>query len=243
MNIILFNKLKNINSLSINDDRGKHIINVLKLSEGDTFKCGVLNSHSGIGTITSIDSNNIKFSYIERNNKTILPLPLTIIVGAVRPICLKRMIRAAGECGVKRIIIAGTDLGEKSYLNSSYIKSNEIYTTLIEGTIQSGTTFVPTISFFDTLDIAISEFIVKDEINKIVFDNKIEFYQTPVSSLATSDLIYNESVVIIGSERGFTDRERTIIQNAKFSPFKLGNRILRSETAFITSLYPFIIQS
>lgn len=239
MNIILFESLSPINELKSGDERFSHIVNILKLKVGDSFKCGVINSSSGIGTITKMSPSSITFQYEITKDKPDTPVKLTIIQGSVRPICLKRMLRAASECGVKEVILTEMELTEKSYLESGFIKNEEAYGTLLDGAIQSGTTYVPKLTILKSLDGVLKTFDDKDVL-KIILDNKTTFYKSDVPNLNSNIVKDKDSVLLIGPERGFVDSERKMAINHGFTPYKLGNRILRAETAFITSLFPFI---
>lgn len=241
MNIILFDKLDFQNALSISDERAFHILNILHLKKGDSFKCGVYNGGKGIGTISEITTSHILFSYKVEEEKPLSYTNLTVILGSVRPICLRRILRSASECGVKKIIICGTELGEKSYLESGLIKSGEADKIIKDGAMQSGETSLLILDFKRNVKEALFSIDGVSFDNRFILDNKTEFYKKSVPFLQDIKIdSEKDNVIAIGSERGWTDKEREIFVSDGFVPTTISSRILRSETAFITSLFPFL---
>ena len=244
MNIVLFDNLTKINRIESDDIRYSHIVSVLGKREADEFKCGVINSGKGKGRIISLNSSALTFEYFEEERTDNTGIKLCIVLGAVRPICLKRIVRSAAECGVYKIILTLSHLAEKSYILSDYVK-NGWRQTAIEGAEQSGNTSVLKFEVIEDLKTAIqtAENDVCNKYNKypqkFILDNKTEFYQKEVSFLQDAS-IQMPCVTAIGSERGWIDEERLLFINHGYVPKKLSSRILRTETAFITSLYPFL---
>ena len=105
MNIVLFDSLKDINRIDCKDRRYSHIVSVLGKRIGDEFKCGVINKGKGMGKSVSLDSSALEFEYSQSDCTDNEVIKLIVILGAVRPICLKRIVRAASECGVYKIIL------------------------------------------------------------------------------------------------------------------------------------------
>lgn len=244
MNIVLFESLNKINSLSSSDRRYSHIINVLGKKEGDEFKCGVIASSKGCAKIIKVNGEELVFEYTPLQEKDESGIKLCVVLGAVRPICLKRVVRAAAECGVYKIILTLPRLAEKSYILSDFVK-NDWKQTAIDGAEQSGETSLLRFEVIPNLKEALKK--AKDDImhafgkdpEQIVLDNKTEFYKKDVPFLQ-NEKVSLPSVVAIGSERGWTDEERALFVESGYEPKKISSSILRTETAVITSLYPFL---
>jgi len=225
LNIILFEEENIPKKISIKDERAKHILKILKLKTGDEFSCGLVNSHSGIGSITSIDPDWIYFSWKKTADPEPL-YPLTLLIGYTRPISSKRILREAASLGVSKIIFTGTDTGEKSYRNSNLWKG-EYRKYLIDGAQQAASTGVPDVEFYRDLD----EFL-KNEISHntgvigIVLDN-VE----PEVKLSEYNPGKKSCLLSIGSERGWSERERKLFKKYNFVFAGLGKRVLRTETA------------
>ncbi len=227
MNILLFNE--NENHLSLNDKRAEHIRKVLRLSVGDSFKAGIINGKQGVAKIVSLDNGiDLEFDFSSDNS---LLYPLTLIVAQVRPICMKRILREAVSLGVARLILPISELGEKSYLDSSLYKNGEYKDILIDGAMQSGVTGVSECILSGSVEEAIS-FISNVSFSssgeRLLLDNVIG--STPLSAL---DLKDRAVTLAIGPERGWTEHERSIFLSNGFTPCLLGSRILRTETAVV----------
>lgn len=239
MNICLFEarEIHETMPLLANDERALHIKKILKKNVGETFAAGIIGGKAGIATITKIgaagdaDEGAIYFSFEERSEGKKL-FPLEMIIGFPRPIQLKRLLRDMSALGVRSVHLAGTELGEKSYLKSSLAQKSEIHKMLYEGTVQAGGTHIPQNFIYPSLRECLDNF--EDERNqtqiKIALDNI-----NPKSSL-TKFLQENSPegksvAAAIGSERGWTDNERELLEARGFVRLGMGERIMRTETA------------
>ena len=229
MNICLFSAEEIKNPLSKKDERAKHIIKVLHKQAGDTFDAGIIGGAAGVATITSIsEEGEISFSFEPKSAGKKL-YPLTLIIGFPRPIQLRRLLRDVAGLGTQKIILCGTDLTEKSYLESNVVSDGSAYQMLLDGTAQAASTHVPVLEVAKSLDEALkvrsSEW---ESASKIALDNR-----RATGSL--HDFLAHESahsvIAAIGSERGWTERERDLLESAGFSLCSMGTRILRTETA------------
>lgn len=224
MNIILFNELKAENFLPFSDFRGEHIQKVLRLAVGDQFSAGVINAKKGNAVILSIEADGYRFSY-EESPAPLVPLyPVTLLVAQVRPICMRRILREAVSLGVKQIILTGADTTEKSYGNANLYKNGEYHSILLDGAMQSGETGVSEVLFARSLDHAMH--LLEEKNTRILLDNVVES-----KPLSLFELPLSPVVLAIGPERGFSDRERSVMQASGFISATLGSRILRTETA------------
>ena len=220
MNIILFKEGED--KLLRGDERFKHIIKVLHLKEKDSFKAGYVNGPQGTATIESISDDEIDLSFDFNEDKSAL-YPLTLIIAQVRPICMKRILRESVTLGASRLLLAVSELGEKSYLESSLYKTDEYKEILLDGAMQSGYTAIPETLILPSIDAAIAK---ADSDIKILLDNVIG--AEPLSSM---DLSGKSVALAIGPERGWSDGERRLLLSAGYKPALLGSRILRTETA------------
>lgn len=221
MNIILFDNLPSEAFIPSDDERAKHITTVLKLKKGDIFKMGVVNESEGLATITDISPKGISFDYKAEKKPSMYPVVL--IVAQVRPICMKRILREAVSLGVEKIILTGSDTGEKSYLNSSLYTSGEYKTYLMDGAMQSSHAGISKVEFAQKAEEAVS--LAGKADNLIVLDN------VDSSSDLSKAVLSGRCVLAIGPERGWSDRERRVFANAGYKSMLLGSRVLRTETA------------
>ena len=245
MNICLFTPEEIKNPLAKKDERAQHIVKILHKKAGDTFDAGIIGGAAGIATITDISPQGDIFFSFEPKSAGKKLYPLTLIIGFPRPIQLRRLLRNVAGLGVQKIILCGTDLTEKSYLNSNVVSDGSAYQMLLDGTAQAASTHVPLLEVAKSLDQAIKSknedsslaceipssgtlFSEWESASKIALDNRR-------ASSSLHDFLEHESarsvVAAIGSERGWTERERDLLESSGFSLCSMGSRILRTETA------------
>ncbi len=224
MNMILFESLPEGCLIPASDERAHHILEVLKLTKGDTFRMGIINKSEGDATVTGISENGIDFMYEPKSVPTMHPV--TLLCAQVRPICMKRILREAVSLGVQRIILCGSDTGEKSYLSSNLYKTGEYKEYLLDGAMQACHAGMSEVLFANTADGAI-KMVRKHcpDSDLIVLDNVVG--SVPLSTAE----IGKTAVLAIGPERGWSDRERKLFSDAGYRPMLLGSRVLRTETA------------
>lgn len=248
MNICLFSKDEIKNPLPKKDERAQHIIKVLHKKEGETFDAGIIGGKAGIAKITKITEDGEIFFDFEAKSEGKTLYPLTLIIGFPRPIQLRRLLRDVAGLGCQKVILTGTDLTEKSYLDSNVVSDGSAYQMLLDGTAQAASTHVPELVFYKNLDETL-EAIKNEELKitdcggnakkakacfsesvKIALDNhraKMSLH----NFLKTENVTTQEVIAAIGSERGWTERERDLLEKFEFTLCSMGTRVLRTETA------------
>ncbi len=232
MNIVLFSETEISKPLSLTDERAEHILKILHKTTGNTFTCGITGGKAGKATITKIDEKFLYFSFTPDSDGNPLK-PLIMIIGFPRPIQLKRLFRDMAGLGVCEIHLSGTELSEKSYLKTNMLINGEADKALLEGTMQAKSTHIPKLIVHKSVADCINE-IEKHNSNgtRILLDN-IE----PETSLSLKmDKVitsqnYLPVIAAIGSERGWTDRERELFKQNGYTLCSMGTRVLRTETA------------
>ena len=240
MNICLFNKDEISLPLDLRDERGEHIVKILHKKEGDTFTAGIIGGQAGTATITKIDGSfkeggRLFFEFKpESDGKPLTKLKM--IIGFPRPIQLKRLLRDIAGLGVCEVHLTGTELGEKSYMQSTLVEKGSAYKMLLDGTVQAGSTHVPELFLHRTLSECVAKVLEEGssaaDANKpllAALDNKRP--KLSLSKLMEAAESHPFVVAAIGSERGWTDKERDFLEEKGFSLCGMGERILRTETA------------
>ena len=246
MNICLFSKeeVESGFNLKIKDDRANHILKILHKKEGDSFVAGVIDGMAGIATIQKIDQDFIYCSFKETSSGKPLN-PLKMIIGFPRPIQLKRLLRDVAALGVCEVHLTGTELGEKSYMQSTLVEKGNAYKMLLDGTVQAGSTNVPKLFLHKTLKDCIAEIKSENAENVLLALDNVNPKISLKKSLGEAGLNFEYGsqdsncvktvVAAIGSERGWTDKERTMLEENGFIRCGMGERIMRTETAATVS--------
>lgn len=218
-------------SLSFDDVRGRHILEVLHKKAGDDFTAGIIDGKSGLATITKIDDSARKIFFDFTPTGDGKPLnPLIMIVGFPRPIQLRRLLRDVAALGVRELHLTGTELGEKSYMQSDLAQPEKARELLLEGTVQAGSTHVPRVFIHKSVRDCLESLRLSkgpQDHHLICLDNV-----NPACALGQVQFSADVSVIAaIGSERGWTAGERKLFEEAGFIRCGMGERIMRTETA------------
>lgn len=238
MNICLFSPEEILNPLDIQDERAQHILKILHKKEGESFSAGIIGGQAGTAVIKKISveekkssdgkktfkGGKIYFGFTpESDGKKLYPLKM--IIGFPRPIQLKRLLRDMASLGVQEVHLTGTELGEKSYLKSDLATKGEAEKFLFDGSIQAGSTQVPKLFIYQTLENCLAQIDLEGKL--LALDN-IEPSQSLSCALKEKP---QKAVAAIGSERGWTNSERQLFKQNGFELLSMGKRILRTETA------------
>ncbi len=227
MNIILFDSMPSDNTICAASESHReifdHLTKVLKVSPGQSIRMGLVNQSEGTAEITVVKDGTVQFNY-RAETKPVLH-PVTLLVAQVRPICMKRILREAVSLGVSRIILTGSDTGEKSYLSSNLYTTGEYKWYLTEGAMQSGHAGLPEVTFTKNVSQALALVPGDSSTSLILPDNVCG--SVPLREVQ----LRQKAVFAVGPERGWSDRERNLFTEAGFTPVLLGERILRTETA------------
>ena len=226
MNLILFEQAELDRPLAKTDVRAVHLVKVLHKKAGDEFDAGVFDGKRGKGCITCIENGAVFCSF--NLNQTVPPrLPLELAIGFPRPIQLKRILRELSSMGVGAISLFGTELGEKSYRDTTLLSGGGARAALVEGAAQGRDTSLPSLRVFPS----IKQWLCADiraEKTLVIADNL-----PPADNFAALTAGRQGIVIAIGSERGWTNDERALFEAAGFRRLSFGERALRTETAAV----------
>jgi 16S rRNA (uracil1498-N3)-methyltransferase len=228
MNMIVFTEAELNQGLPKSDRRVEHIRKILKKEIGDSLCAGIANGPVGTALIESYDGRVMRFAFTAESESAKLR-PMALILGCPRPIQAVRILKDLASVGISEIIVSGTELGEKSYLQSDFYKNKEFERPLLEGAEQAGNPRLPIVTTSWTLERA-----VKSMGNK--YPERIAFDPYKASSSFGRLQIESSSLLLaIGSERGWTDNELNLLTASGFRIATLGDRILKTETAAIVA--------
>ena len=229
MNICLFSPEEDNSFLDLKDERAVHLIKILHKQKGDTFSAGIIGGKAGTASITEIKDGKLFYDFVpETDGKELFPLKM--IIGFPRPIQLKRLLRDMAGLGVSEVHLTGTELGEKSYLSSDLATTDAGYKMLLDGTVQAASTHVPLLVKHNSLKECL-EYFTKNDVTKpalLALDN-VDAKNNLTDWLAENNPA--ETVAAIGNERGWSAKERKLLEDFGFIRLRMGSRVLRTETA------------
>ena len=229
MNIILFNPAEVEPPLSRKDPRARHILDVLRRQPGDTFDAGLINGPRGKGTLVAINEDSLGLSFAWGDLPP-LPSPIHLLIGLPRPQTARGILRDVTTLGVTALHFVRSDKGEAGYAGSNLWKSGEWRECVITGAAQAFCTRLPEVTHGRSLREAIAN--LPAHATRLVLDN----YEA-TSALSQYPLPGNQPVALaLGSERGWSAAERTLLKDAGFVLVHLGPRVLRTETACVAAV-------
>jgi RsmE family RNA methyltransferase len=237
VNLILFEAHELGKALPRRDERNIHLLKVLHKKIGDTFEAGLLDGGSGLGKIEKVGiDGSINFSF-EAEAPPVPRLPVRVGVGFPRPIQIRRLLRDLSSLGVEAIDLFGTELGEKSYRDTKLLDDGGARAALIEGAAQSRDTTIPALGVFPDLADWLKErpWEKSAPLSRAVPLLVAADNMRPEGAMSRITPTRRPVVLAIGSERGWTDNERDLLEDAGFIRLSLGSRALRTETACIAA--------
>ncbi|MDR1249527.1 MAG: RsmE family RNA methyltransferase [Treponema sp.] len=231
MNIILFEPHEAGQPLPRRDDRTVHLLKTLHKKPGDSFDAGILGGRLGAGKIEAINSDGALVYSLDLTVEPPSRLPIRMAVGFPRPIQTRRLLRDLSNLGLLAVDLVGTDLGEKSYRDTRLFADGGARTALVEGAVQARDTGLPALTIYPSLDDWLERAAPVFSGALLVAPDNVR----PAGAMADLPAQRQPVVLAIGPERGWSDRERGLLERAGFVRLSLGKRALRTETACVAA--------
>ncbi len=246
MNLCILDSEEPQQLLPLKDRRAQHILSVLKKSIGDRIRVGSPGGLLGWATLVSRTDEAIALRF---DAEEIAPAlrPVHVFLGTARPIQAARIVKELTILGVAGITFFPTALGEKSYTQSNFYTQREYLMYARDGAEQAGNPRLPDIRLSWSLREALKqriEFVPQEQTQTIVTTiqgapapcTKIVFHPSEnAPRLSEFPLAGTPIILAIGTERGWTETEVHQFVDAGFSVCSLGDRILKTETAAIST--------
>ncbi|WP_221032217.1 16S rRNA (uracil(1498)-N(3))-methyltransferase [Actomonas aquatica] len=230
MNIVLFDPSETAPPLPRSDERARHILKVLRRSEGDNFDVGLINGPRGKATLRSIteDALHLDFTWDAPHPP---PPATTLVVGLPRPQTARDILRDATTLGVTQIHFVRTARSDINYADSSLWQDEAWRRHLVLGAAQAFDTHLPRVTCAHDLSSALGS--IHDATTTLALDNYGAEVAMAEFPLPTS---FAHVVLCLGPERGWDDADREVL--ARFGAVRahLGTRVLRLETAVVAGL-------
>lgn len=234
MNLILLVPEQHVtdNLYQLTERQYDHITQVLKKSDGDTLRVGLLGANIG---------DAVFFQQMRQVNITALrqtppqALPMELVLALPRPNMLKRTLMNVTAMGVKSIHLLNSAKVEKSYWQSPVLQPESLHGFLLEGLEQARDTVLPTLQMHKRF-----RPFVEDVLPSLLSD-KLGILAHPYEAIPCPVDIQRETVLAIGPEGGWNEFEVEKWLASGMQAAHLGERILKVETAvpvLLSRLYP-----
>lgn len=223
----------------IADERLRHLREVLKVSQGDSVRAGLINGPCGSATITALSDSEAELA-LTLDQTPPEKLPLTVVLALPRPKVARRILHMLAELGAEKIVLLNSWRVEKSYWQSPLLKPEHLRRYLLDGLAQSGDTVLPEL----TMERRFRPF-VEDRLPALITKRQawVAHPYTGTALPVGDPDKPSPSLLIIGPEGGFIPFELELLQQNGVQAGHAGERILRTETAvpaLISRLFPSI---
>ncbi|MBP6274417.1 MAG: 16S rRNA (uracil(1498)-N(3))-methyltransferase [Acinetobacter sp.] len=201
----------------------QHLSQHVQLNAGDTLKVGIRNGQRYLTEVVTISEQHILLRPIQVEAVP-AKLPVHLILALPRPKVLRRIIMDAVTLGVQRISLIHSYRVDKSYWQSPFLQQLDDYVTL--GLEQAGDTISPEIQMYKRF-----KPFVEDVLPTFISDQKPAYVAHPYAEQQMPHAIQHSCCLIVGPEGGFIPFEVDLFKKNGCQARRLGNRILRTETA------------
>lgn len=235
MNLILLEPAEALEPhvlLTGEDPRLAHVREILRADAGDVLRVGVIDGKRGTAHIVRLSDDALELKFNNDWQDAPPPHPLTLLVGLPRPPTARKILTQCTAQGVQRIWFFNAELGEKSYAHSPLWHTDEWRERLVEGASQAVATRLPEVRRFKWLREAVEA--LQEELpgaSRIALD--AERGATHLGGFKPEAGAH--TVLALGAERGWTDKERDRMQGSGYAFHHLGERVLRVETAAVAA--------
>jgi RsmE family RNA methyltransferase len=250
VNIILFDPAEIGKPLPRRDERTLHLLKVLHKKAGDSFEAGIIGGNRGQGCIDSVRLDGTILYSLNLKEEAPPRYPIRIAVGFPRPIQIRRLLRDLSNLGLEAVDLIGTELGEKSYRDTKLLTDGGARAALIEGAVQARDTRIPALSAYEKMEDWLAERPWERPSERSAEKtwsrySSVNLSRPPIlialdnvrseGSFALLSALGQSMVLVIGSERGWSDSERDEFEKAGFLRLSMGERAMRTETACVAA--------
>lgn len=207
------------NTITLPEETSKHVVQVLRMARGEEVM--LTNGAGQKSRVVIVDDNRKRctVTVIDTINEKIPSLNVTIAISLIKNAArFEWFLEKAAEIGVTQIIPLLCDRTEKEKFR--YDRLNAI---LISAMLQSQQCRLPRL----VEPVPFAKAIEQD-----LGEQKFIAHCLPEEKLQLSSLSHlSSSVILIGPEGDFTEKEIKLAMDKGFKPVALGNTRLRTETA------------
>lgn len=210
----------------VDNEKLKHIQEVLKCSKGDRIKVCFLNKSLNTAEIVNIDESSL---LLELKKESPKKEPwCKLLIGLSRPPTCQKLIEHGSTMGVSHFHFFKAELSEKSYAGSKLFKEKKYETFLRYGLSQSS-------QYYKLPEVTVAPHPSQKDFENI----EQKFILSPFGEKWFNDyeIDFNKKIILaIGPERGWTSNEVDMFKNQGFKEVVISDATLRVETAVYSSL-------
>lgn len=209
-----------------------HLRDVVRVRVGGSFFVGVPDGLRGKAVVTALSDDGLAFTVAWES--AVQPrLPVAVVIGLPRPQTARKVLHDLASMGVAHLAFFKSEKGDPAYATATLWRDGEAAEFVRKGVEQAFSTLHPVVTVHDALGPALTAAsgavpagaaLVAPDVYGAVGPLGPQFAGKPGAVLA------------IGPERGWSDRERTMLKQSGYVTAHLGDRVLRVETAAVASV-------
>jgi len=234
MNLLLFNpnQVAADGTATASPRQLHHLRQVLGASAGSVFRAGIIGGRQGNATVLHCDENSARLALDLPDAPSPRP-SVDLVLALPRPKVARRVLQTAASFGVGHIDLVNAWRVDKSYLDSPAYATDDMHTQLVLGCEQGRTTWLPTVTLHRRLML-----FFDGDANRPPATRKLVAH--PGTNTDLSQFSHSQdtprTVIAIGPEGGWIQRELETFVHRDYTPIWLSDRILRVETAITAAL-------
>jgi len=210
------------------DPRALHLAATRRPAPGDRLRAGVVNGWRAEAEVLAGGAAG----WTLRLAPVAAPAPparWTLLLALPRPQTLRKVLLAAPQLGVARLLLVGAARTEKSYFHSPLLSEGEWRRQLLAGLAQAGGVRLPEVLLFERL-----HRLLEEGLERWLPAAGPRLLPHPGAAAGPESLAGEPlpaAALAVGPEGGWREGELAAFAARGFRPVDLGPRILRVETA------------
>lgn len=230
MNLLLIDReeLRSDGTCVLSDRRAQHLRSVLGVEVGSTVRAGIVGGSLGSAEVIAVDPDIV----LHFTATGIIPAPIAIdlLLAIPRPKVITRTIEIAASFAINRIDLTNAWRVDKSYLGSPRLEAGALALAARFGAEQGATTHIPPLAVHERLMSVLDQrFPGPGEGTRLLAHPGAPPLEAAVTHAAPT-------VLAIGPEGGWIERELETFIARGFTPVSLGAPVLRVEAAVASAL-------
>lgn len=234
MNLVLLldHEIVDAERALIGAERARHLVEIIGVRPGQTLRVGREGQGVGEGTVRQIDEEGLLVEIAFRIDDDGPPPPtLDLLLALPRPKILQRLLEHAPGLGLRRIVLVRSNWVDRSYFSSPRVHPEAINEALTRGMEQARVVHRPEVRVEPLF-----RPYVEDRLSSERGDRPaVVLHPHPAAApfRGFEAPAAGSGMLAVGPERGWTDFEVGLLEQAGFVPASLGSRIFRVETAVV----------
>jgi 16S rRNA (uracil1498-N3)-methyltransferase len=221
---------------TVADRRAQHLRAVLGVAPGSIVRAGIVGGAIGQAEVLADDGTAIALR-ITATTPPPPPLDVELVLAVPRPKVLSRVIETCAAFAVRRVDLANAWRVDKSYLRSPRLAPEALAHAARLGAEQGGTTHLPVLAIHDRLMALLDARFPAPGGRRLIAHPGAPPIEDAHARLPPG----GPTIVAIGPEGGWIERELDTFAARGFLPCSLGAAVLRVEAAVAAVLGQLVV--